>query len=245
MYASPNPSLAEKSRQCEVSLTGFTRYINAFRRHLVLERNGIRCSPKEALDLRMKKRRDQRLEIRVKYGKAIATCDSMDYIEYNVFQIAREFGLSGTDFGRQLRTRYPEILESHERIRQRLDLGDGLPRGTRPWCKEQYAGVVELLRADSYITMREVARRFNVSFTGLKQHLMFCHQDLLEKRTKICEQAVGRKRKGEITGNGTLHAPAFEKVAKYAEAVHLYRTIPMSARKIALQIGVSVRGFSD
>ena len=55
----------------------------------------------------------------------------MDYIEYNVSQIAREFGLSGTNLGRQLRTHYPEVLESRERVRQRLGLDDGLPRGTR------------------------------------------------------------------------------------------------------------------
>ncbi|MFS2624478.1 hypothetical protein [Bacteroides xylanisolvens] len=38
----------------------------------------------------------------------------MDYIEYNVSQIARESGLTGTNLGRQLHTHYPEVLEFRE-----------------------------------------------------------------------------------------------------------------------------------
>lgn len=245
LYASTNLSMAEISRQCEVSLMGFSRYINTYYRHLMLERNGIKCSPEEARGIKMSQRRGQRLGSREKYGKAIAACNSMEYIEYNVSQIAREFGLSGTDLGRQLRTHYPEILESRERTRQRLGLDDGLPRGTRPWCREQYAAAVELLRADRYITVQEAAGRCNVSYTGLEQHLIFDHKELVDNRIRIRERAVGTQRKGEITGSGTLHAPSPETVAKYADALHLYRTTPMSARKIAKKTGVSVRGFRD
>lgn len=245
LYASTNLSMAEISRQCEVSLMGFSRYINTYYRHLMLERNGIKCSPEEARGIKMSQRRGQRLGSREKYGKAIAACDNMEYIEYNVSQIAREFGLSGTDLGRQLRTHYPEILESRERTRQRLGLDDGLPRGTRPWCREQYAAAVELLRADRYITVQEAAGRCNVSYTGLEQHLIFDHKELVDNRIRIRERAVGTQRKGEITGSGTLHVPSPEIVAKYADALHLYRTTPMSARKIAKKTGVSVRGFRD
>ena len=56
----------------------------------------------------------QHLETYAKYKEAIATCDSMDYIEYNVSQIARESGLTGTNLGRQLHTHYPEVLEFRE-----------------------------------------------------------------------------------------------------------------------------------
>ena len=153
--------------------------------------------------------------------------------------------MSGTNLGRQLRTHYPEVLEFRERARQRLGLDDGLPRGTRPWCKEQYAEAVGLLRDDRYITVQEAADRCNVSYTGLEQHLIFYHKELVENRIKIREQATKQQRKGKITGRGTLHAPTHETITKYAEALHLYRTTPMSARKIAKQTGVSVRGFYD
>ena len=56
----------------------------------------------------------QHLETYAKYKEVIVACDSMDYIEYNVSQIARESGLTGTNLGRQLHTHYPEVLEFRE-----------------------------------------------------------------------------------------------------------------------------------
>lgn len=47
-------------------------------------------------------------------------------------------------------------------------------------------------------------------YAGLEQHLLFYHKDLVKRRIKIREKAVGQKRKGEITGRGTLHVPSPE-----------------------------------
>lgn len=124
-------------------------------------------------------------------------------------------------------------------------MDDGLPRGTRPWCKEQYAEAVELLRADRYITAQEAAKRCNVSYSGLKQHLIFYHKKLVDNRIKIRKQAVRQQRKGEITGRGTLHSPTPETIGKYTEALYLYRTTPLSARKIAQQTNVPIKGFYE
>ena len=245
LYTATDLSIAEICRQCGISISGFSRYIGIYHRHLMLERNGIKCSREEADGIKMNQRRGQRPETHAKYKEAIAACDSMDYIEYNVSQIAREFGLSGTNLGRQLRTHYPEVLEFRERARQRLGLDDGLPRGTRPWCKEQYAEAVGLLQADRYVTVQEAAERCNVSYSGLEQHLIFYHKELVGNRIKIREQATRQQRRGKITGRGTLHAPKPETIEVYAEALHLYRTTPMSVRKIAKQTGVSLRGLYD
>ena len=160
----------------------------------MLERNGIRCSREEADGIQMNQRRGQRPETHAKYKEAIAACDSMDYIEYNVSQIAREFGLNGTNLGRQLRTHYPGVLEFRERARQRLGLDDGLPRGTRSWCKEQYAEAVGLLKADRYVTVQEAAEKCNVSYSGLEQHLIFYHKELVENRIKVRKKAVRQQR---------------------------------------------------
>ena len=211
----------------------------------MLKRNGIKCSREEAGSIRMSQRRGQRPETYAKYKEAIAACDSMEYIACNISQIARAFGLTGTNLARQLRTHYPEVLESREQARRRLGLDDNLPRGTRPWCKEQYAEAVELLCADRYVTVQDAAERCQVSYSGLKQHLIFYHKELVGNRIKIREQAVKQRRKGKITGRGTLHAPSSETIGKYAEALHLYRTTPMSARKIARQTGVSIKGFYE
>ena len=182
---------------------------------------------------------------RATYKEAIEACDSLDYIEYNVSQIAREFGLDGTILGRQRRRHYPGVIEWREKVRERLGLGDNLPRDTRQHCKKQYSKAVELLRSDRYITTQEVADSCGVSYAGLEQHLLFYHKDLVKRRIKIREKAVGQKRKGEITGRGTLHPPSPETKEKYAEAVRLYASTPMSALRIAKMTGISRNRFYD
>ena len=245
LYASTDLTCVEISRRCAVSLAGFKGYICKYRRDLLLARYGVRCDPEDAAATGMGQRRSQRPATRAKYREAVAACDSMDYIDCNVSQIAREFGLSGTNLGKQLRTHYPGVIERREEVRRRLGLDDNLPRGTRPQCKAQYAKAVELLRGDRYVTMQEAARRCNVSYQGLKQHLAFYHEELVNDRIGIRKQAVGRRRKGGITGRGSVHAPKPATVEKYAEALRLYRTAPLSARQIARQTGVSIKGFYE
>lgn len=244
LYRGTDLPVAEICRRCSVSPGGFSRYIRTYHRHLMLRRNGVRCgSPEEALGIRLGQRRGQRPETHVKYREAIAACDSMEYVGYNVSQIAREFGLSGADLSRQLHTHYPEILEFRERARQSLGLDDGLPRGARQWSRKQYAGAVDLLSSDRYITVQDAAGRCAVSSSGLEQHLVFYHKELVENRIRIRRRAVGQRRRGGITGRGTLHAPAPEIVGKYAEALRLYRTTTLSAREIARRTNVSAKGF--
>ncbi len=66
----------------------------------MLERNGIKCSPEEAKSINLNQRRGQLPATHAKYKEAIAACDrQLEYIECNVSEIAREFGLSGTNLG--------------------------------------------------------------------------------------------------------------------------------------------------
>lgn len=245
LYGSTALSSREICVRCGVSLKGFQCHIGRYHRHLILARYGINRSPEEAADIRLEQLRGQLPATRAKYRKAIEACDSMDYIDLNVSQIAREFGLDGTNLGRQLRTHYPGVIERREKVRERLGISDNLPRGTRRGCNEQYAGAVALLRSDRYITVQEAAERCNVSYSGLEQHLLFYHKELVGKRIRIRRQAVRQQRKGKITGRGTPHAPKPETVARYAEALHLYRTTPMSARRIAAETKVSSKGFYE
>ncbi len=243
LYRTTRLSCAEISRICKVTVSGFQRYLSLYHRDLLLARYNITCSKEEASHIKLGPLRGQLPATNAKYKDAIEACDSLDYIEYNVSQIAREFGLDGTNLGRQLRTHYPGVIEWREKVRERLGLGDNLPRGTRPHCKEQYAKAVELLRSDRYITAQEAAASCGVSYAGLEQHLLFYHKDLVKRRIKIREKAVRRQRKGDITGRGTVHAPSPEAVKKYAEAVRLYSTTLMSAAQIARKTGVSRKNF--
>ncbi len=207
LYRTTRLSCAEISRTCKVTVSGFQRYLSLYHRDLLLARYNITCSKEEASRIKLGPLRGQLPATHAKYKDAIEACDNLDYIEYNVSQIAREFGLDGTNLGRQLRTHYPGVIEWREKVRERLGLGDNLPRGTRPHCKEQYAKAVELLRSDRYVTTQEAAESCGVSYAGLEQHLLFYHKDLVKRRIKIRENAVRRQRKGEITGRGTVHAP--------------------------------------
>lgn len=245
LYRTTPLSCAKICRTCKVTVSGFQRYLSLYHRDLLLARYDITCSKEEARNIKLGQLRGQLPATRAKYKEAIEACDSMDYIELNVSQIAREFGLDGTNLGRQLRMHYPEVIEWREKVRERLGISDNLPRGTRRFCTEQYAGAVELLRSDRYITVQEAAERCNVSYSGLEQHLLFYHKELVGKRIRIRRQAVRQQRKGEITGRGTVHAPLPETVEKYAEALCLYRTTPMSARKIAAVTKVPRKGFYE
>lgn len=243
LYRTTRLSCAEISRTCKVTVSGFQRYLSLYHRDLLLARYNITCSKEEASHIKLGPLRGQLPATHAKYKDAIEACDSLDYIEYNVSQIAREFGLDGTNLGRQLRTHYPEIIEWREKVRKRLGMDDNLPRGTRAFCKEQYAEAVKLLQGAPYITVQEVSDTYGVSYAGLEQHLLFYHKDLVKRRIKIREKAVRQQRKGEITGRGTVHAPSPTQEEKYAEAVRLYRTTPLSAAQIAKQTGVSKKGF--
>ena len=136
MYASTELSGCEICRICEVTESGFRCYLTKYHRELVLARYAILCSKEEAGQIKLGQLRGQLPATRVKYKDAIEACGSMEHIGCNVSQIARKFGLEGTNLGRQLRTHYPEIIEWREKVRDWLGIGDGLPRGTRRSCKE-------------------------------------------------------------------------------------------------------------
>lgn len=209
----------------------------------MLARYDIACDSEQALHIKMGGLRGQRPATRAKYRKAIEACERMEHLEKNLSEFAGRFGVDGSGLARQLRTHYPGVLERREAERLRLGYDDRLPRGSRRCCREQYADAVELLRADRYVTVREAAESCGVSCSGLEQHLLFYHKELVARRIGIRKQAVGQQRKGEITGRGSTHAPSPAIVQKYAEALRLYRTTPQSAARIARQTNVSKKGF--
>lgn len=245
LYRSTDLPVAEISRMCGLTNNGLRCYIFKYHRDLMLARNNILCDKEAASKIKLNQLRGQLPASRIKYKDAIEACGSMEYIELNVSQIARQFGLEGSNLGRQLRTHYPGIIEWREKVRTWLGFDDGLPRGSRSFCKEQYAEALKLLRSNSYLTVQEVADTCGLSYTGLEQHLLFYHKGLVKRRIKIREKAVRNQRKGEITGRGTVHSPSPKMVQKYAEAVHLFSTTPMSAAQIAKQTGVSKKGFYE
>lgn len=188
LYRSTDLPVAEISRMCGLTNNGLRCYIFKYHRDLMLARNNILCDKEAASKIKLNQLRGQLPASRIKYKDAIEACGSMEYIELNVSQIARQFGLEGSNLGRQLRTHYPGIIEWREKVRTWLGFDDGLPRGSRSFCKEQYAEALKLLRSNSYLTVQEVADTCGLSYTGLEQHLLFYHKELVKRRIKIREK---------------------------------------------------------
>lgn len=245
LYGTTELSIRAICTQCGVSYAGFRSYLYKYHRDLLLSRHGAAAS--SALDdapARLRERRGQTAAARAKYGDAIAACGDAKYVEYNVSQIAHMFGLNPTSLGNQLRAHFPEVLERRERERQRLGLADNQQRGVRPWCREQYAGAVELLRTTE-LTLAEVAGRCGVSLTGLRQHVCFYHKELLSTRSELRERGKRHKRKGHVTGSGRRHEPTAESRERYREAVRLYRDTAMTIKEIAEKLGLNPFSFTS
>ena len=233
LYGTTRLSCREISSICGVTSSGLRCHICKYHRDLMLTRYGISCDREQAANIRLGQLRGQLPATRIKYRDAIEACGSMEFIEFNVSQVARMFGLDGTGLARQLRTHCPEIIELREQTRLRLGLNDNLPRGMRKRCHERYARAVERLRGDSYVSMQEAARSCGVSYSGLLQHLRFYHKDLQQTRSDLRERAKTQKRKGHVTGSGRRHEPTPESRERYRDAVRLYRNTAMTIKEIA------------
>lgn len=244
-YAATDRSIRAICTQCGVSYAGFRNYLYKYRRDLLLSRHGVAASSEaDAAQTRLRGRRGQTAAARAKYGEAIAACGDAKYFEYNVSQIAQLFGLNPTGLSNQLRAHCPGLLERRERERRRLGLADNQQRGVRPWCRDQYAAAVEMLRTTE-LTLPEVAEKCGVSFTGLRQHVCFYHKDLQQTRSELREQAKTQKRKGHVTGSGRRHEPTPRSRERYREAVRLYRDMAMTIKEIALRQGLNPIAFTS
>lgn len=245
LYGSTVLSVRAICARCGVSYAGLRSYLYKYRRDLLLSRHGVAVPPvSDAAHTRLRGRRGQTAAARAKYGDAIAACGDAKYIEYNVSQIAHLFGMNPTGLSNQLRAHCPGLLERRERERQRLGLADNQQRGVRPWCREQYAAAVELLRTTE-MTVAEVAERCGVSFTGLRQHVCFYHKDLQQRRSELRERAKTQKRKGHVTGSGRRHELTAGSRERYREAVRLYRNTAMTIKEIAEKLGLNPFAFTS
>ena len=168
----------------------------------------------------------------------------MTYIEYNVSQIAHIFHLDPSALGRQLRVHFPEILERREKERHRLGVNDNLHRGVKRWGREQYAEAVEHLRTTND-TIQQTARLYKLSYSGLREHMLYYHKDIVDKRFAKRKKAKSVKKRGALTGNGTRHEPSPLQVEKYKEAVYLYKVTAMTQKEIVAVTGVTLNGLRN
>lgn len=242
LYRSTELSVTEICEQTDTPLTAFRSYLWRCHRELMFARHGLMVTKEEAATARLRKSCGQSAATHTKYKDAIEACDDMAYIEFNVSQIARMFHLNPAALCNQLRNHYPEIQKRREKARCRLGVNDNLQRGAKPQSKEQYATAVEHLRT-SDDTIRQTANMYNLSYSGLREHLLYYHKDLIRERANKRKYAKTNKRRGALTGRGSRHEPEPQIVEKYREAIQLYRITAMTQEEICTKTGVTVMGL--
>ena len=244
LYADTDMTLKDIAKECAVPLGGLGNYLRRYWRELVLRRHQIEVRGEKAKDFKIVEPGKQSVNAHAKYKDAVAACDSRDYIDFNVSQIARKFGTDGTALANFMRIHYPDILVRREEIRQRLGIGDNVWHGARPACVKQYAAAVEMCR-DTDMTLPQVAETCQVSLSGLSQHLRFYHKEILRQKKQRRDAAKAERKNalGELMGNGRLYKPSDKTERKYAKALALYRDTAMTMKDIIEQTGVPAEGF--
>ncbi len=244
LYRSTDMSVREICAQTGNSVRAFRVYVQRNHRDLMLARHGVEVSPEKVADTKVRGQWGQSSRTHAKYKEAVLACDDAQYIACNVSEIARMFNLSPAGLANQLRNHFPEIIERREKERQRLGLNDNRHRGAKKFTREQYAGAVDHLR-NSNDSIRQAAELFDISYSGLREHLLAYHKDLVDSRLQKREESEGSRKRGGLMGNGKRHLPSEEQMAKYEKAVSLYRNTKLSFKEIADTEGVTVRGLRN
>lgn len=238
LYRNTDLTLTEISKRCGVTRRGLSAYIYRSHRDLMLKRNGLTANPQK----KIRKNKGQRAETHIKYRDAIEACDSEKYIELNISQIARIFHLNPSALASQLRTHYPDIIPRREAERRKRGIADNYHRGVRNESTDIYKEAVEMLRNTDY-SIERVAELCNVSFTGLRQHIIYYHKDIAELRDLKRQYGKQLPKIGKIAGNGEIREMSDEIKQKYAVGVELYRTTSLPITEISKRIGVNVNTF--
>lgn len=239
LYRDTDMTQTEICKRLNLSVKAFSRYLCRRHRDILMQRHGMEGTDPER---KLHDGKGQTPITRAKYSNAIMACDNTDFIEMNVSEIARIFGVSASGLANQLRAHYPDIIERRERERQRLGIADNKHRGAQTGSKLAYAEAVKLL-GERDITVKEAAHECGVSFTGLRQYLQFYCKELLRERSDRRRRGMEQPRIGTLSGNGTIRLPKPEMIEKYKDAVRLYKETSLTEKEIAERCGVNIPEF--
>ena len=244
LYADTTLSTRIIALRCGVTPGALGYYLRRYWRELDLHRHQIPVESEDLQSIKIYSTGKQNRVSHERYKAAVEACDMMKYIDLNISQVARKFGLNGTALANFMRKHYEEILSRRHKIRDRLGINDNIPRGARPSCVQQYTDAVELYRTTE-MTIPEIAEKFKVSESGLMQHLRFYHKDVLQQKRAMRKRAKEEKykKRGGLQGNGRKYEPSAQTINKYAEALTLYKNTVMTLKEIADQTGVTTEGF--
>lgn len=244
LYADTDMPLYAIAEKCRVSAGGLGNYLRRYWRELVLDRHQLSAGGGDPHAVKIMEAGKQNVWAHAKYKDAVAACDSLDYIDLNVSQVARKFHVNGTALANFMRIHYADTLVWREKVRRWLGINDNVWHGARPECTEQYAEAVELYRTTD-MTVPQIAELCKVSFRGLGQHLRFYHKDVLKQKKQKRREAQEKvqKKMGDLSGNGKIYRPLPQTEEKYREALALYRDTALTMKEIVARTGVSTEGF--
>lgn len=222
--------IAEKTG---VSLSGLKTFIRKHHRDVLLRRQGLEMSKRMADSIKLRNRETgQSLNGYERYKEAISACDSLEFLELSVAEIAAKFKVSATGLLAQLRSHYPEIIERREKARVAQGYADNRKRGARKVTSDEYAKAIELLRHSSK-TIMEVAADFDVTYSGLRHHLLTYHKDVVALRRERRELNEKRGWK-EIE---SFKVASREPVSRYDEAIERLRDGNITVESVANDFG--------
>lgn len=234
LYSDSNLSIKDICERTGVGFCAFSSYLSKHHRNLIIRRHSLT----EYANVKLRGCKGQTTSAHYKYKDAIAACDSTEYIEYNISQIARIFDVDCSSLASQLRRHYPEIVPRRELERKRM----GPAICARKWSKEGYATAVEMLQS-SDMTIEEVANACSVSHTGLREHILAYYPQITLQREEKRASAKGQNVRGMRNGCWAMHEPDQSSVKKYEEAIEIYRTTSTDVEEIARLVGVDLGGF--
>lgn len=177
------------------------------------------------------------------YHDAILACQSIDNLELTVADIARKYNLKPECLRNQLKRHFPEIYARREQMRDMLGLSRPGNRGLKKATVEKYADAIQMLRNTS-LTVKEVANRCNVSYSGLQQHLLCYHKDIAESRLlyradALLQTVPSDTLIGSPSAIGGVRKPRPDTVEMFAPAVKFYQETNLSVPQIAARCGLN------
>ena len=251
LYVETGLSIKQICEQTGVGFSAFSSYLSTHHRDLILKRHNLT----EFKNVKLRGKKGQTTAAHYKYKDAIAACDSMEYIEYNISQIARIFNVDCSSLASQLRRHYPDIVPRREQERRRIGITVNLQYGARKWSKEEYATAIEMLQSSDK-TIEEVAEACNVSYTGLREHILAYYPQITRNREEKRIRATGQKVRGLRNGNWTVCEPDRETLEKYetkrykkssaekyANAIERLQNTDLPTAKVAAEFGLNPETF--
>lgn len=242
MYAATDLPLCRVAGECGVTVAGLSAHIARHHRDLLFRRYGLDAEQYGLHTVKVKAPKGQSLKTYIKYKDAVRACGDIAYIEFNVSQIARMFGLNATSLSSQLKVHYPDIIPCREEMRRKLGVADNVRRGPRERSALVYGDALEMYR-DTDLTLPEVSEICGVSRGGLNQYMRFHHQDIVNRRAERRDAArIGRK------ASRSLNLPrrrssSLRAEAKYAPAIESLRDNPRAVAVVASEFGLNPEVF--